>query len=313
MQKKPVHTNENTIDLPAAAVSRMPCDIPVTIADIAIQTVLDDAFFSETFAVTPDAHSHPYYELHISISGEYAITFLDYPTVVMKPSMVCLIPPSLGHSTQRISAHPQKLAVRFSYRHTRPMGDVAPLYTDFHRALERLHSPLSTSVDVFYQLVLALRRETLYHGQGSDVMEQHLLGQLYIHLLRILLPEKDAGKENHTISDNMNVRYIRIDRFLSENCCRNLTQQDLADYLSLSRRQTGRILQTIYGMGFQDKLTEMRLVRAAELLTRTMLPLEGIAREVGYSSYSGFYTAFRRHFGMSAREYRMQNENKNLL
>ncbi len=303
-------TPNNTVMMPVQEMFRLSYDTPVSVSDIAIQTVLDEAFYSDTFYITPYNHSHPYFELHIGIAGEYAITFMEHPTVYMRPSMFCLIPPELCHSTQYVSPNAQKLAIRFSYCQTRAKADFAPLYASFHKVFNDLNRPFSTCSDGIFQLMQLLRQETLNKRQGSDVLEQQLLSQLYVYLMRILLPPENSVTNNASKADSINLRYLHIDKFLTEHCCQNITERDLANYISLSTRQTGRILQTIYGMGFQEKLTDMRLVRAAGLLSETKMPLEEIARSVGYTSYSGFYMAFRKRFGMTGKEYRLLNEGK---
>lgn len=68
------------------------------------------------------------------------------------------------------------------------------------------------------------------------------------------------------------------------------------NYVSgLLKRETGRT--------FSEISTERRMTRAASLLESTDLPVEEIARMLGYGSSSNFYKAFRSYFGSPPREY----------
>jgi len=67
----------------------------------------------------------------------------------------------------------------------------------------------------------------------------------------------------------------------------------------LARRFTGLVGEPVIGY-----LTRWRLALAADLLVGTERGLEQIAREVGYSSPFALSAAFKRHHGVSPREYR---------
>jgi AraC-like DNA-binding protein len=63
-------------------------------------------------------------------------------------------------------------------------------------------------------------------------------------------------------------------------------------------------MRRIYGKSFRQVLTEERLNRAAQMLLSSDRSVEAIAAEVGYTSLSGFYSAFRAFFGTTAGQYR---------
>ncbi len=279
-------------------------DLSVQISNLLVETVLDRAFITDIFEINPRYHTHPYYELHISLHGEYKICFADGNDILMQPMAICLIPPEIRHHREELAENTQSLALRFTYRRTGEHTRFASLYDDFHQAMSLCTSPITeTSLQIF-QLVNALRRETLTRRKGSDVLESLLLTEIYICLLRMLQPTEDAPSEKMPSADNLNTRYIKIESFLDEHFHESITQKDLADALFLGTRQLSRILQSIYGLSFREKLTEMRLAKAVELITETELSLEQIAEMVGYDSYSGFYLAFQKKYGMSASDFR---------
>ncbi len=284
--------------------------LSVTISDLVIETVLDRAFITDVFEINPLNHTHPYYELHISLHGEYKICFDRGNAFLMQPTMICLIPPETHHHTERLSEASQSLALRFTYRRVNKDANLRPIYDDFHHAMSLCTIPITETSLPIFQLVGVLRRETLTGRTGSDILERLILAELYINLLRILLPINNAQNKQMPETDNLNTRYIKIEAFLEEHLGESITQKDLADTLFLSSRQLSRILQSIYGMSFREKLTEMRLAKAVELLTETELSLEQISDMIGYDSYSGFYLAFRKKYGMSASDFQKNLKTK---
>ncbi len=285
-------------------------DLSVQISDLLIETVLDRAFITDTFEINSHAHTHPYYELHIGLHGEYKICFANEKTILMQPTMVCLIPPETRHHTEKLAENTQNLAVRFTYQRVNEQKKYAPLYNDFHRAMSFCTSPFTEESLQIFQLVSALRRETLSGRTGSDILENLLLAEVYISLLRLLLPAETLPSGKMPLTDNLNTRYIKIESFLEEHFHEPITQNDLANALFLGTRQLSRILKSIYGLSFREKLTEMRLSKALELLTETELPSETISEMIGYNSYSGFYLAFRKKYGVSVSDFRKRLKNK---
>ncbi len=285
-------------------------DLSVSISDLIIETVLDRAFITDFFEINTLDHSHPYYELHISLHEEYKICFDGGQSLFMHPPMVCLIPPKTIHHTERCSEASQSLALRFTYRHMNKDTPLRPIYDDFHRAVSSCAAPAAKSSLPIFQLVGALRRETLTGRTGSDILEGLLLAELYINLLRILMPIPCTQSQKMPAADNLNTRYIKIEAFYEDHLHEQITQKDLADSLFLSTRQIARILKTIYGLSFHEKLTEMRLNRAAALITETELSLETISEMVGYDSYTGFYLAFRKKYGISVSAFRKRLRNQ---
>lgn len=84
----------------------------------------------------------------------------------------------------------------------------------------------------------------------------------------------------------------------------DLTLADVARQIATSRRQLQRIFAEFAGTAFRDELTAVRIQHAAALLHSTELPVNIIARRVGYRQASQFSKAFRRHHGQPPSAFR---------
>jgi len=280
------------------------------IGDLSVRSVLDGGFFRES-EMAHEVHVHAFYELMIGISGEFVIELRDSMSMseplVMRRGSVCLIPPGVYHSTRELSEAPSKLALRFSYTPVRSTPD-GSLFESFSRAIGSCTAPLLIADGGrIYRIVCELREEIASATIASDEYVTLLLNQLYVSLLRSLT-DADRAQKQDTFSppqtDELAARQLRIEEFMAAHLSDALTEEDLAREMNLSKRQLSRVLRRLFGMSFRRMLIDMRLHRAAQLLIDTDMPIEEIATAVGYTSLSGFYTAFRERFSVSAGRYR---------
>ena len=98
-----------------------------------------------------------------------------------------------------------------------------------------------------------------------------------------------------------------ICEYLSLNYSNSDTAQELAKKCHLSESQLRRRFLAVHGI---PPITYRNLLRckiAAELLSRTRIPISEIAERIGYTAPSDFYRAFRKIYGISPSSYRINN------
>ena len=84
----------------------------------------------------------------------------------------------------------------------------------------------------------------------------------------------------------------------------DLSLDDIARRVASSRRQLQRAYAEIGGTTFRDHLTQVRMDRAAELLSAHGLTVREVAHRVGYRQPAQFAKAFRRHLGVAPSGFR---------
>ena len=84
----------------------------------------------------------------------------------------------------------------------------------------------------------------------------------------------------------------------------DLSLDEVARKIATSRRQLQRIYQEVGNTTFRDQLTQVRMERAAEMLSMNGVTVREVANRVGYRQAAQFAKAFRVHHGMSPSEYR---------
>ena len=75
----------------------------------------------------------------------------------------------------------------------------------------------------------------------------------------------------------------------------------------LAPRTMQRLSNEEFSFGLKALITEVRMMRAMELLALDSMAIEAVAQSIGYSSVSAFTTAFTNRAGISAGEYRQRN------
>ena len=277
--------------------------LKVQLGDIEIYTAPDMGFMG-SFGVTPKIHSHPYYEIIVVIEGRLRICVLDDADIELEKGNLCVIPPNCYHSTNAYEGQAKMLAIRFSY--CRVNGD-GRIYDDFCKALERVNEPACFDVpENMSSVLLELRHEMTEKDRAWEYMCRSLLERLYIDVFR-LLSSNSVSASDFISDDSKHPRYYRIEMWFADNFAKQITEDDLAAEVSISKRHLSRVLADIYGMSFREKLIEVRLHRAAQLLEQTEMNIDEIASAVGYKSFSGFHRAFVRYFDCTPYEYRKHN------
>lgn len=83
----------------------------------------------------------------------------------------------------------------------------------------------------------------------------------------------------------------------------DLSVDDLAQYLFMSRRNAYRKIKALTNQSINDFIRIIRLKMAVKLMSERKLPISEIAYNVGFSSHAYFTKCFRKQFGKSPSEY----------
>jgi len=251
------------------------------------------------------SHSHTCYEVQSALSGKYSLVTTNSKLQITAPDTVCLIPPYCPHRIRHSDPDTKLICFQFSCRKKSGQTEHSVL-ADTLQQLPKESVVLTGASD----LCAAMRQfsqELTLPEFASEQLLNALLQQLYIQLLRCVKRQRDTHvfqTEHQPEPEIRNNRYNQIETFFQENYARPVTEMDLAKLLSVSKRQTSRILRNQYGKSFHEKLEEIRMYYAQRYLRHEQITAENVALRVGYSSASSFFVAFKKRFGMTPTEYR---------
>ncbi|WP_199619316.1 AraC family transcriptional regulator [Paenibacillus alkalitolerans] len=260
------------------------------------------------------SHSNKSYELHLIPSG-YGTLIANGHAYPISPGTLFMTGPGVAHEQLASSDDPMfEYCICFEV-----VPGAARAYsgqTDDEQELDAIGKLLSGTsfwIGQDTQNMLSafeqLSDETSNRFIGYSIVVKNIIEQIVIKLVRNYTNNRPSMSKirGKTLDDN---RLVLIDQSFLYNY-RSITLQMLADLLGLSKRQTERTLKNEYGLTFTQKRTEARLHAAAHLLKTTSMPVNDIAKSVGYSAFEHFCQSFKKRYRVSAGAYRMSHRSDN--
>ncbi len=127
-----------------------------------------------------------------------------------------------------------------------------------------------------------------------------------LNLMSKELSESTTGAEKERESTESANRKWIIEEHIADRYMYADGLAELAKKLYLSERQTRTLILRTFGKNYKDMVIEQRMEIADMLMRDPSLSLEAVAEKVGYTSYSGFYVAYRKYYGVSPEEKRQR-------
>ncbi|MCQ2400743.1 MAG: AraC family transcriptional regulator [Lachnospiraceae bacterium] len=237
-----------------------------------------------------DRHSHSHFEFHVIISGTCSFE-AEEEKFTLKAGDLVMIRPGCYHASGNTSEDFLKLGGGFSYNGDPflELGSGGVIFSEASAgtlALCRLfQTECGPDKSFSKEMMIAMGRAvtiSVWRDLFSSVRKEPDL-------------EDTLDFENRTCI---------IDRFFQKNYAKQISEDDLAELLHISRRQLVRVLKESYGKSFRERLLETRMEHASWLLKTTGEKTNEIAGHVGYASEAAFYRAFKSYYGMTPSEYR---------
>ena len=104
-------------------------------------------------------------------------------------------------------------------------------------------------------------------------------------------------------------RLTSVCSFVRDNFYRAIPVKEVAAVARMSPHSFSRFFSRSTGSGFVDYVNQVRTNKACYLLRETDHQINEIVFECGFATVSNFNKQFRKHAGMSARDYRAQYRN----
>ncbi|HBF15662.1 MAG TPA: hypothetical protein DDW30_08315 [Clostridiales bacterium] len=263
------------------------------------------AFINENLYVTSNEcrsvpHNHHDYEIRYIASGT-CNQMIEGSTITASCRDLILIHPMEFHCQYHTDGESPSAQynLRFSIRQKQCNPALAKRIRDLLNATRLLHDDSGTIL--FY---MNRMRDEIYSKRYGYISSIQSFCQLILtELFRLMGPATDFLFPSEEMRFNGYER-TRIDELFRRKYLSDVTIDDFAKDMKLSKSQINRIMNRMFGMSFTQKLTEMRLQQAVFLLTNTDLPPTQICFDCGFRSYPNFYTRFTEKYRLSPTAYR---------
>lgn len=164
--------------------------------------------------------------------------------------------------------------------------------------------PVTKPVDVQF-----MYDGTDIHGYiGGSVFERIPSEQTILQVTKSFKQSNEIKYEQliQKIIDGFSTQEDYVDfvkKYISLHYNEEITLNELADILSLSRSHLSVLFKKEVGISFRDYLIDFRMNRAIEILKEKSLPLTVVSELVGYPDYAQFSKIFKKRMGMSPKQF----------
>lgn len=130
-----------------------------------------------------------------------------------------------------------------------------------------------------------------------------LINEQFLTLMRHIVSkiEKNRDEKSELVASAI-VQYI--DEHYKD---KSLSASHVADVFKLTTAYANLLLRTHASRSIAEYITEVRLVKAAELLRQTSLNLEVILERIGWENKKHFFTLFKKRYSATPTDYRLND------
>lgn len=139
----------------------------------------------------------------------------------------------------------------------------------------------------------------MQNSVASQLECSAIIFELLSKLDSITRRSNSAKKEKY-----VNYYVMKADSIILQKYDQKLTQRMIASELGITPSYLSSIFKSSMGVGFSDRLFEVRMKQAEQLVSQTSLNAQEIALRVGFEDESHLRRRFKQYFGAGIREYR---------
>lgn len=164
----------------------------------------------------------------------------------------------------------------------------------------------SRHVDSLMPLFLALERESRIHASGQTAAGMSLLTALLVQVARIAGAPDTGTRVDPAAGTRKNRQIEQFKALLDQHFHQHWPVENYAQSMGMTAGQLSRICREVLGMSSLDVINARLLHEAQRELVYTSMPIKRLASELGFEDDAYFSRFFRRHTGLSPREFRAQ-------
>lgn len=233
-----------------------------------------------------EPHWHTHYEILLMHSGSGEI-FSCGQTIPFTSPCILLYKPFIPHRLHAPADRPYtRSMLYFTHQHLKVLteqlldlsflGDASLFFVPLQKEQE-------AALDGMFQALFA---------NVGEFAETHLYIALITNTLRRI-----AEQNGIRAVDNHRLHYLSdVLMYLSENLNQRLTLDGVAEQFGIGRSKLNNDLRAVTGYSFKEHLTELRLIRAKEMLEYGSTVTQA-SLECGYSHESHFIAVYRDRWG----------------
>lgn len=262
----------------------------------------------EIFPVKP--HWHYFAEFIYMLEGQAEMRCGDRSYTLNKGEMIIFHPSAVHSIYSSDGSMPVYAALKFDINRFNLTPAYAPKLRSIFKYAEKIEMKIIFDREESEKLECgriwsACLSEFTDHKYGRDLVLQSNIYELLMNIVRLwldngmVIDSRIIPQAEDYVIENI-TEYI--DLFLSEN----LRVTDIAEQCGLSYSCFAKKFREQYGISCKQYIEKMRLYKAEEFLLFTDFDLNYISQETGFSDCSHLIKSFKKHRGVTPKQFRSE-------
>jgi len=256
--------------------------------------------------VSPEAHSHDYYEIYCFLGNEATFFLNSVPYILHKHDIV-LVKKQMFHGVIYNEDHKKNLQRAYILFNS----DFLHKYFDLATTAEIMNlfeAPLLRNIDGstrsdFISLMLSVCNHFAESDRYAVLKGYHGICMVLAEFLR------HANSFQQATSDSSEKSVItQIERYITMNYRKEITLASLAQQFYVNKFYLSRAFKQATGVNVTEFINRKRTDEAAVLLENSDMLITDVASAVGFNSQSYFIEAFKRYRDTTPSKFRVQRK-----
>jgi len=166
----------------------------------------------------------------------------------------------------------------------------------------------------FSSICEQILKEAFNKQMGYLIIVKRLILSLIVCISRYITDDNVAASYYNNMFQQSSNKTLKILNYLDNTIEKNITIQDIANNVFMSKRHVIRIVKEILGTTISQFINQNKIQKARKLLRTTNLSIAQIAEKLGYSSIEHFNLLYKKVQNISPNRYRkMRADSEDIL
>lgn len=265
--------------------------------DVCRHDTLDSSWRTENFAL--HVRIVPYCRLYMPLSGE---GYLEHSGLKfhLRPGILFLIPPLVASQV----CCRKKLEMYWTNFNALIQNSTLDIFSVVNTSYE-LSVPDDILCRKLFEIIIPHYKVGIRAGMTIS-MAAELACQAALMLL--IQPFLERSGQNNEQSFERQSKFFGLLQYIEQNLSHNFTLKELAANFHLNPTYLTNLFAECMGISLVRYCNTRKLGHALVLLTTTNRSISEIAYSLGFEDVNNFSRLFKRHYGISPRNFRLKNK-----